>query len=205
MDLRLKAGRQVGVSTKAAIEFTPPDCAGQDGAPVYLVGLPDVYGRIAYRRALLAAGAVFRTDAEALACLRDGIHEAVVDEQQDEVLAIIERAAAAQQAGELGDAVLWRNAETIQRHVRQHYRPYAELMADREAWLAIAPTVAAEMFLVGWRNITAPFVRLGQRLAPETMAAIPDTHLRAIGLRILQAMSQAEPIATAAMELDANG
>jgi hypothetical protein len=182
---RAAATRALDAATaaRAAVEQR---LAESGGIPTYFLAVPSLRDRLAYRRALAATGARYATDAELLATMREGVNAVVAEDQRAILIDILDRfegAPEAERAGEIADQV-----EEIGRVLRPAFAGYAELLADRQYWLEMAPLLAAQHFLRGWENAGATFKRTGNLAAEDCLRGIPERHLAEVGWKALALM-----------------
>jgi hypothetical protein len=176
------------ISPRDPVAFTPFSYDGKDNPPVYLVSPATRRQRIAFRRALTAAGARYPSDLALMAALREGIAALLPAAELGPLLALIDGAEAITKAGEILDPAARANLEEIERAVAESDPRYRALLADRSAWLEIAPLTAASMFLVG-RAGEAPLPRRGGIVPDEVLEALPEADIDAIGFKALALMS----------------
>lgn len=176
------------ISPKQPVRFTPPGRDGEDAPPVYLIRPASLRERIAFRRALTAAGAQWITDEALLDGLRAGIREVASPAEAEALIAVVDGAEAVRASGaDLSPDVLADVAE-IEGVVRDASPRYSRMMADRAAWLSLAPLVAASMFLVGLDG-ERPLARRGGVIPDDVLEALPPDDLTAIGWRAVAILS----------------
>ncbi len=180
------------------VPYVPP---GQDDVPedqrvAYQLRVPSYYDRAAYKRSCLAKGAVFHANSKIFATAREGIAAILLDpDDPDRIHAegLLDTAEVADGDDdvELDDetAAALPNLEAV---LRQHYEPYAQLLADRAHWMEIAPFEAARMFVDGWENIDVPFRRSLDGVPVELLDALPRVHIALVGFEIMGLMRPSE-------------
>ncbi len=198
-------------STPAPDRFTPEALKGKKGAPVYLIRPADMLAKAAFRRDLAAMGANYPSAVVVLETLRDGVRHGIAPDQRTELLTLIDRAddvqsqlteamIAASERGEgdddsiIADLPALTVAERadlaeLERDMRIHFRPYAQLLADRRYFLDVAPILAAQTFLVGWENVPETFSQTRGVVDSALLErAVPEAHVIAIGHRAMALM-----------------
>jgi hypothetical protein len=174
-------------AARARVAEVEAALAALDGAPpVYLIAVPSLRQRLAWRRDLAASGARYAPEPELIASLRRGVEATVIEEDRPALLDLLDRFEAAPE--EERDAELVDEAEQIGTAMRTAFGPYAALLADRQHWIEMAPLLAAERFLTGWENVEARFNRAGERVAETSLRAIPEGHLAQIGWKAIALM-----------------
>lgn len=177
----------MSVPLSRAVRFTPPGEQGES-PPVYLIAVPTLMQRAAFRRDVTAAGARYPGQEEMFEALRAGVRAVVEEEAQP---ALLETLDAAQAAGDglAEDAELVRDMAEIEKAMRRHHPPYAALEAERAYWLSVAPIVAARHFLRGWEGVEPPFRRVAGLVPEELLAQLPDGHVEAFGWDAISLLS----------------
>lgn len=159
--------------------------------PVYRLAVPSHFQRAAFRRDLRAVGATYPGDAELFRALREDLR-AIAPYNLDRLLEVIDEVEASQQ-GEVDPDAL-DGLEDITRIARAAGGRYAAMEGDREFWLGVAPIIACRHFLIGWEGVPgpngqpAPFVRRGNLTSDQTLAALDEAELRAVGFKIMSLM-----------------
>lgn len=182
---------QLPISARDVVRFTPDDVKDHPDPPIYLIGVPSYFARAAWRRDVKGMGAQYHGEAHRFAVMRKGIAEMASEAQREELLAIVDAAAAAQRDAPLPVAAgdepekLRRLGEIL----RQNYPPYAELLADRDYWLSIAPLMAARRFLRGWENVAAPFEQQFGLVPEPLLELLSEAHVYAIGWHAIGLMT----------------
>ncbi|MDR6770383.1 hypothetical protein [Azospirillum sp. BE72] len=176
---------------QAAIDLvqTEIDAAPQ---PVYRLAVPSHLQRAAFRRDVLAAGAIFSGYKALYAALRADI-EAIGPANLDEALEIIDAVEAAGNPAD-ADAELRDRFTEIARIARGLGGRYAGVEGDFEFYLSVAPFIACRHFLMGWEGVKdaagtdAPFIRRGNLTTEETLGHLGENEVREIGFKILNLM-----------------
>lgn len=182
--------REFSTEARAEAEQRGGDLSRFETPPVYLIGVPTVMGRAAWRRDVAAAGARYWTDELMLEALRYGIRLVVEAEQQPELLAIVDRYEEEKAAASEGASGATPNGDLveIERAIRTHYPRYAEMEADRVFWLTVAPIKAAQHFLRGWENLATRFERKAGLVSEAALGGLPETHVMEIGFKAMNLM-----------------
>lgn len=141
------------ISAKDTVRFTPADLDGQAGAPVYIIAVPTMMGRAAWRRDVAAQGAKYPTDSERFAIMRRGVEELADDAQRGRLLDVIATAAA--ERDDRPRELIADSPDLAKLHdiLRANHPPYATFVSERQYWLEVAPIMAARRFLRGWENV----------------------------------------------------
>ena len=185
------------VSTTRPVRLVPE---GQDGLAeekrvAYLLKVPGVYDRAAYRRQVKSRGVRLHLPADLRAAMRADI-------------------AAAREAGAFGEDEARAAAETVdafeaavdgdeeavpedlrlafddfEAALRRLGGAYARRLAESEHFFEISMIEGVRQFVVGWENVAAPFERREpDGLTEAALGAIPDEHMRAIDARLTDLM-----------------
>lgn len=172
---------QLPVSTKDTVRFRFP----ADG-PTYLLAVPSYLQRAAFRRDLRAAGADYPGDAALLAALREDL-TAIAPANLEELLALVDGAESAANAGDdaAADPELGGRIGDLARLARSAGGRYAALEGDREFWLAVAPLVACQHFLIGWEGRDEAFALRRDRATDVTLSFLTENEVRAVGYTAL--------------------
>lgn len=171
------------LSAKQPLRFTPPG-EHPDPPPVYLIRPATVLDRAAFRRDMTAVGARYHQKAAQISALRRALQE-VAPANLDQLLADID---AVEAGGDLAKAALPAVAEIEQKIARADPR-YAELIADNEHWLEVAPHLAFRRFVAGWENVSVPFAQRGGLVAEATAEALPADHVVSVGYEAIRLFS----------------
>lgn len=203
------------ISAKDTVRFTPPGLDGQSVAPVYLLAVPTIRSRAAFRRELAAEGATFHDDDAMFQGLRDAVGRQFEHDQTTnaDLQAVLDRFAAARRAAEEeakepaetppaeGTSEPDRNAAAAeQKALREALAKqvgelesemirrdpaFKRMLAERVHYLQIAPLLAAQLFLKGWEGVAVKFRRQADRVADDCLMQIPEDHLTAIGWKVM--------------------
>lgn len=79
------------LSTKTLVRFTPPGLDGEPGAPVYLLQVPTLRDKAAWRREVIAAGVVYHDATSLRRGLKAGIAALFDAEQARELIDLLDR------------------------------------------------------------------------------------------------------------------
>lgn len=168
------------ITTKTPIRWTPEEEAHKPDAPVYLIGVPTVRGRSAYRRRLAQEGVVYWPEKELAARAREVIDAASVPDIED-----LHHAIDAFELGFPGEAdeksrlaQIWGDLAVS---LHRNDPKFAAMRGDNQYFIDMVPVIAASMFLVGWENVNLPFSRDPDGCVPmEIISQIPANHLYGI-------------------------
>jgi hypothetical protein len=166
----------------------------------YLVSVPSLLARAAYRRDVQSLGAVYHSDASMLNTLRDGIRACVVENQQAALVEIVNSyELESEKATDLGDDISEAEQESlddlrdrmtdIEQFMQREYDEYNAMSADRGYWLSVAPIVAFRHFVKGWEGSELRYKERGGLLCEEMMNAIPPEHIDIVGWKAITLMS----------------
>jgi len=160
---------------------------------VYLVAVPTMLARAAFRRDVSAMGAVYHTDDAMADCLRDGIRECVQEDQQERLIEVVDSYRFEMNRDDRIDddenfLDLAEQLGQIESFIRSEYPPYARLEADRGYWLSVAPIIAFRHFVVGWEGGDVTCKRRGGQVEESLLEKIPDSHISAVGWQIIGMM-----------------
>lgn len=184
------------LSSRDTVRFTPKGLEG-DNQPVFLLEVPTIRSRAAFRRDLAIEGAIWHDDAAVLQAFKDGI-SALYDKdqaavlhglldrlQQSDEVEGVEATAEAKQA--LAEARVKVSAEVAQleQEVRRAHPAYMRVLAERAHWQTLAPLLAAQCFLKGWENVSHAFERRAGRATDECLMKIDEAHLNEIGWKVI--------------------
>jgi len=180
-------------STSAPVRMEPTgqDDVDEDKRVAYLVKVPSVYDRAAYRRQVKARGARLFMPAEMRQSMRTDVAAAndagaFSKDEARAANATIDafEAALAARDGDADTAVpdkLLQAFMDFEESVRGLGGEYAGRLAENEYYLEIAMIEAVRMFVVGWENVDADFKRVEPvGLSENSLQAISDDHLRQI-------------------------
>lgn len=191
------------ISAREPVRFTPDHYRDEDGAvpagaPVYLIAVPTLRGKAEFNRACVAAGLVTHDRAAMIATLREGVAAQIEEDQAGPLLDMLDRIEAAG-AGSGGDGS---GAEpdprdledfvVLQNDMRRHWPKYAAMVADGVHYQQMAPVIAAQIFLAGWEEIEAPFLRRNGQVGEELLCLLPEEDVIAIGIRALALFAPSE-------------
>lgn len=190
----------------------------EDEQIAYLIRVPSVTDRPAYRRAVKAAGGRQWSELDLYRALADGVRLLLADdadaERRDYMLGVVEGQTAKLEefgrkvkAGELDDdkdsddlVAAWMEAFTppdelkeIELAVTAGYERYAQMVADRAVFPEIAGIVGARMFLAGWEGLDGKFRRSAGVVPDDVLAAVPSHHFVSIGELVGELLEPPEP------------
>lgn len=172
----------IPTSAKEQLPFTPVE-----GGATYQIAVPTLLQRAAYRRDVQASGARYASDADLLALLREGVREVVEESGQGALLDLIDNYEAVAQDREAlaQDEALGRDIAELEETIGRHYPPYAQAMADRGHWLAVAPIVAFQHFVRGWDGLEAPCEMKGGKVTDRCLEQVPENDILAVGYKAM--------------------
>lgn len=200
------------VSTTLPVRF---ELTGQDKIPkaeriAYLIKVPSVYDRAAYRRQVKSHGARLWLPGEVRRASRDDILAAkesggitaadakgALTTLDDYTACVDEAIRVARETGadpepvpdDIADAFMGLEAA-----VRGMGGDYAARLADNEYFYEISMIEAVRMFVVGWENVDAQCARHGaDGLTEASLGEIPDDHMRQIDGQVAELM-QPSPV-----------
>lgn len=159
----------------------------------YAIQTPTLMGRALYRREVAATGAVMHTNAAMMDCLRDGVNEAVAEDQRGELIEIINsfEYEAGQRADDSGmDAAFESLADQVKQiedFIRTNYPRYAQMEADRGYWLLIAPIIAFRCFVTDIDDSTCK--RMGGMLSEAAIEKVDEKHIAEVGWKVIEMMT----------------
>lgn len=174
------------LSAKALMPFTPVE-----GGPTYMLAVPTMMQRAAYRRDVQATGARYVQDADMLEILREGIRAVVEDDAQPALLEIIDsyESISTDPAKLLEDKALLADIAAIEAKIGKHYPDYAEAQADRTFWLGVAPYVAFRHFVRSWDGLDATYEARAGKVTEACMELVPEDDIVAVGWKLLTLMN----------------
>ncbi len=160
------------VSPAVLHRFTPPRDEGV-AVPTYLLKVPSLIERAAFRRDMQASGARYTPDAEILAHLRDGLAVFNPANRADleDALTALEAAAETGEAAAPETLALVSDLETV---LRQHYPPYAAALAERSFALEVQRVIACRHFLRGVEGADFTLTATGPLLPDAEIAKVPE-------------------------------
>lgn len=176
----------IPTSAKELLPFTPVE-----GGPTYQIAVPTLLARAAYRRDVKSIpGVRYLQDGDLLDILRDGVRAVVVDTAQGPLIDLIDNfeALADDPVKRAADTELLSDMAEIEETVGRHYAPYAEAVADREHWLAVAPIVAFKHFVRGWDGLDVVYEARAGRVSDACMAQVPESDILVVGYKCLALM-----------------
>lgn len=182
------------ISTRAAVEFTPPWRETEDPRPVLLLKVPSRLERIRFREAMLANGFTFVPLSQLVGLLVEMIEQAPPSEERTRRLSLLEKAAdfaavSAAPGADMLSAQLGPEEAAGFAAIEQlglvHYPPYAQAVARREAFLQAMPQILFRMFCVGWSGYAAAFERGPEGVSDAAMDALgADADILAAAARL---------------------
>lgn len=178
------------ISPKIPRRFTPShylDANGQpnEGAPVYIIKAATRREKLAFDHEVSASGAGAVTTSELYERLREGIAAVVLEEDRPRLIELVDQAEVLQRENKPVDDDLARDLAEIQRTIRPHYPPFAQAEAAQQYRLNLMVLIAAQMFLIGWENVSVPFERRAGKVPDEVMELLPERDCTAIGWQAL--------------------
>lgn len=198
-------------SAKDTLRFTPPSYAGRDDAPVYLLAVPTIRSRAAFRRELQAEGVVFSDDDTVFQALRDAVGRQFDPDTNVDLQRVFDRFVQARRdAREAAEnkpspvegaepvpetaeeaeqrqnlEALARQMADLEQEMRRADPAYARVLADNAHYTTIVPLLAAQMFLRGWEGLDAKFMRRGDRATDECLMKVPENDLLQVGWHVM--------------------
>jgi hypothetical protein len=163
----------------------------------YLLAVPSMLARAAFRRDVSAMGAAYHTDGALLSCLRDGITECVATDQQGELAELIDSFEyESGQRSEKDEGTdddedfkdLAEQVSQIETFMRSEYPRYARMEADRGYWLSVAPIVAFRHFVTGWEGMDLKYRQRNGLVDESVLEQIPDEQVSEVGWKLLTMM-----------------
>lgn len=168
------------ISATDRVRFTPPGYEGVEKPPVYIIEVPDLKGKARFDRRMQEEGCNFPTDAQMRKALEDGIRAVVEESQQQELLDLTDRYWAACAEGEIPEG-LAEQFRDMAGQLESVVPEMSKLSAARSYWMDMLPIVACECFLKGVENVDVRFRLTGNMVSPETLRALDQAHVVAIG------------------------
>lgn len=164
------------------------DLARFENPPRYVVAVPSVMERAAFRRDLTATGARFHDEAAMLRALRKQVRDAFDegDPEADRLVGLIDAYEEAP-GGEVPED-LRNEVARLEEVIRSASPEYAAMAAARAHWLEVAPILACRHFLKSRENPGHVFRRQGGMVTDAELAMIPEGEMFEVGFRILQIM-----------------
>lgn len=183
----------------------PVSLQPREGGPTYLLRVPRVADRAAYRREVSAAGGRRRSQLALIEDVKDAVERLLPgeDDRPEREARLGELEAQAQgirdalevwqtdrspesQAALLAALQTSERVNEIVAIVRSVDAAIARKIADNEVYPQIAGLVAARMFLVGWQGLPVPFKRSAFGLDDALLDQVPSGDLVAIGERVAE-------------------
>lgn len=181
----------IPLSSQETVRFTPAYYAEQANAPVYLVAVPTLKQRYAFRRALTAEGVAYVTDEQLYLIIRQGIREVIEDNEHAALLELVDQFEAGLASGgkdgepSIPDASMIEDMAKIERTLSQYYPPYLDAVAARDHWNNVAPIIAAQHFLRGWEGVDKAFETRGGLVTEACLSRLPERDVSAIGWKAI--------------------
>lgn len=174
-------------SARVADRFTPDFARNEVNPPVYTIAIPTLLTRARFRRAVAAEGGRMWTRQAMVDAARREI-EAAQPANIAELLTVCDRYEALDDATAPDDASAiagdWLNLSAV---LQNSAGEFAAKVADNQFWFEVAPLQAARSFLIEAGDMA---LRRGSDglISEESIAAIPESHLVAIGWRAMALM-----------------
>jgi hypothetical protein len=168
------------VRTGDVVEFVPRAAKAREAdlskCATYLLRVPSRSERGAYQRDLISRGAVSPDYATISISLRRGLKEILAGEELLEALALADEFDATLTTGTFDEVQVERfqKYKDLERKVIRAYAPFAALYADQFFWLQLAPVVAIQHALVGWRNVDGAFETERGRVTERALDVVED-------------------------------
>ncbi len=157
----------------------------EPGKPVYLVAVPSLAERARWRRDIGALGASAVAEKTLQEVLRAAIERTASPVERDAAFALLDAVAKDPDAPE----TVRRGLAAIEEAAIRADPDYARLVADSRHWWETAALVAARLFLRCWENQSLPFRREAGSVPDALLERLPESHLHAVGLRAILAMT----------------
>jgi hypothetical protein len=161
--------------------------------PSYFIKPATRRERIAFSRRMTEAGANYPGDSAMRAALREGVRSLADAPEAGALVAVLDGIDALADAGEDVAPELVSQLDSIERDVMSGDRRYAQIVAARSNWMALAPLVAISMFCTGWENVAAPFRRVAGIIPDDVLDQIADDDdIRIVGAACISAFRVSE-------------
>lgn len=157
-----------------------------DDPPTYLIEIPGVFSKAQFHRACIAIGAQYDKDQKLFEVLRRGIVEVVEDHGHAECLELVDQFEATAAADR--DDELEADMERLEFRISENYQHLAEIHARRTYYMEVAPIIAAQMFLLGWKNVEVDFKRRNGKVPIDRIESLPAGHAYQVGIRAMGLM-----------------
>ena len=197
------------LSTKEPLRFVPPDQAErpEDEQVAYHILPPSVYSAPKLNRAVKSQGARLVTMVDILDALDEGLRALLPEDAQAETLATrlatvedYRRWLMSEDKKERLRAILDQDhaVHGLFRIVSRHYPKLSDLSADMDWYWDVLGIEAARLQVSNWENLTGPdgeavpCKRGLEGLTDASLQAIPERHLKAIGLYVHGLLSPSE-------------
>jgi hypothetical protein len=179
------------ISSKRRVAFTPAGREAEEPKPVYFLRVPTIEDKVEYGLALAnprPAGLVTRSQfcAEArkvIAALAPG--------NMGELMELLDRVAEVEDIKPI-EGVDAEQFGSLEEWLMANHEPYAKLVERNQRFWALAPVLAAKMFLVGWTSGPDGQDRVASAIDDDARNMIPEPDLRAIGWKAWQMMHVSE-------------
>ncbi|MGE0715650.1 MAG: hypothetical protein AB7P02_09415 [Alphaproteobacteria bacterium] len=161
------------------------DLSRFDDPPAYIVTVPTLMQRAAWRRDVGSAGAKMYSDDALIVELRRQVAAAyeTEDPDRDRIIGIIDAYARGEASAE--EAAEFNRLQDV---VRRSSATFAEMCADRAHYMAIAPYIACRHFLKARENPEHVYRRKNGLVTEEELAAMAEEEIAEIGTRIMMLM-----------------
>jgi len=169
----------------AKVEANLAACGGQP--PVYLIRVPSLRARAAWRRDVAASGARMPSNAEMFEAMRAALRE-VAPANLDALLEMVDQAEYAAEKGEPLDAKAAREIGALETQLLS-VPVYSVLQGARQYWASIAPIIAAQHFIAGWESVGAPYETSRGLVTDAALEALPRGHAEEAGWHAIGLMS----------------
>lgn len=180
------------ISIKDTVRFLPD---GENGA-IYLIEVPPFRKKAAWRRAVLATGAIIVTQDMLFNSLREGIKKLIEGKECDSLLAVIDEFEEQIKKDKEDETDEEKEAKEelakvytdIENKIRRSYLPFAELLADRTYSFDIQQIEAIKFFLCGIENSKLKFKQIGEQVPDDLIDQMSELHALGLAIEILSLM-----------------
>lgn len=188
------------MSARTAETFSPPgyEDRPEGERPSFRLKVPTRLERVKFRQAMTASGLAFPSGSRMLLLLRELVEQLPAGERREEqerLLLRLEDKARADAGGadefEPISEEEARAALTLEGLALRHYPPYAEALAQRNAYVEAMPIVLFRLFCIGWSGYPAPFARNHEGVDELAMDALPEADINAAAGRLFQLLRPA--------------
>ncbi len=178
-----------GDAAREAAERAGSDLRPFETPRAYILAVPGLMERAAWRRDLNAAGARYYDDQALLRALQKQIAVALDedDPERERLVGLIEDFIAAP-AGTAPEEMR-AEIDQVELVIRGASVEYASMLAARAHWLDVAPIMACRHFLRAQENPDKVFRRRHGLIDDAELVAIPEAEMLEVGFRIIGLMT----------------